>query len=70
VNEFDFYMFVHWELTHKLLNFLGRVLNRFSKDVGFLDDLLPQSFLEYLIVRSACTRTQQRFSPQSPTHNT
>ncbi len=28
----------------------GRVLNRFSKDVGFLDDLLPQQFYEYLIV--------------------
>ena len=28
----------------------GRVLNRFSKDVGFLDDLLPFTFCEYLLV--------------------
>ena len=28
----------------------GRVLNRFSKDVGFLDDLLPYTFMEYLVV--------------------
>ena len=28
----------------------GRVLNRFAKDVGFLDDLLPYIFLEYLTV--------------------
>ena len=28
----------------------GRVLNRFAKDVGFLDDLLPFIFCEYFIV--------------------
>jgi len=28
----------------------GRVLNRFAKDVGFLDDLLPSIFCEYLLV--------------------
>ena len=28
----------------------GRVLNRFSKDIGFLDDLLPYVFCEYLLV--------------------
>ena len=28
----------------------GRVLNRFAKDVGFLDDLLPYVFCEYLLV--------------------
>lgn len=28
----------------------GRVLNRFSKDVGYLDDLLPYTFCEYLLV--------------------
>lgn len=34
----------------------GRVLNRFSKDIGFLDDLLPHTFLEYLFVSSLiCT---------------
>ncbi len=27
---------------------LGRVLNRFSKDVGFIDDLLPQVLFEFL----------------------
>lgn len=30
----------------------GRILNRFSKDVGFLDDLLPLSFINYLFVSS------------------
>ena len=28
----------------------GRILNHFSKDTGFLDDLLPQVFLEFLLV--------------------
>ncbi len=27
---------------------IGRVLNRFSKDIGFLDDLLPQVFFEFI----------------------
>ena len=31
-------------------NPIGRVLNRFSKDVGFLDDLLPYQFCEYMLV--------------------
>ncbi|XP_064396710.1 ATP-binding cassette sub-family C member 4-like isoform X2 [Halichondria panicea] len=30
-------------------NPIGRILNRFSKDVGFLDDLLPYIFSEYMI---------------------
>ena len=29
----------------------GRVLNRFSKDLGFLDDIIPQPFFDYLAVR-------------------
>ena len=29
---------------------VGRILNRFSKDVGFLDDLLPTAFTDYLFV--------------------
>jgi len=29
---------------------LGRVLNRFSKDIGFMDDLLPYHFLELMSV--------------------
>ena len=28
----------------------GRILNRFSKDIGFLDDFLPYIFCEYLLV--------------------
>ena len=28
----------------------GRVLNRFSKDVGFLDDLLPYIYTEFVLV--------------------
>ena len=30
---------------------LGRILNRFSKDVGFMDDLLTYLYAEFLIVR-------------------
>ena len=30
--------------------FLGRVLNRFSKDIGFMDDILPYHFLEMFAV--------------------
>ena len=30
---------------------IGRVLNRFSKDVGFLDDRLIISFIDFLSVR-------------------
>ena len=29
---------------------VGRILNRFSKDIGYLDDLLPYIFCEYLLV--------------------
>jgi ATP-binding cassette subfamily C (CFTR/MRP) protein 4 len=31
-------------------NPIGRILNRFSKDVGFLDDLLPFQFCEYMLL--------------------
>ena len=34
----------------RLIFCVGRVLNRFSKDVGFLDDLLPYVYCEYLLV--------------------
>lgn len=33
-----------------IIMYLGRILNRFSKDIGFLDDLLPYSFCEFLLV--------------------
>ena len=33
----------------------GRVLNRFSKDLGFLDDIIPQPFFDYLAVRPVVT---------------
>lgn len=35
-------------ITHNIC--IGRVLNRMSKDVGFLDDKLPQTFLDYSYV--------------------
>ena len=34
----------------------GRVLNRFSKDTGFMDDLLPFSFCEFMQVRGKGTK--------------
>ena len=30
--------------------YVGRILNWFSKDIGYLDDLLPYIFCEYLLV--------------------
>uniref|UniRef100_A0A8D0H493 Multidrug resistance-associated protein 4 n=1 Tax=Sphenodon punctatus TaxID=8508 RepID=A0A8D0H493_SPHPU len=30
------------------INPIGRILNRFSKDIGHLDDLLPLTFLDYM----------------------
>ena len=49
------YTCIYWrvvELLYLIVQFLnpGRVLNRFSKDVGFLDDLLPSVFGEYFLV--------------------
>ena len=38
-------------LSDLVLYCLGRVLNRFSKDIGFLDDLLPLFFLQFFVVR-------------------
>ena len=32
------------------LSSAGQVLNRFAKDVGFLDDLLPLTFCDFLVV--------------------
>ena len=37
-------------VNNKLLLSLGRVLNRFSKDIGFMDDLLPFQFVELFTV--------------------
>lgn len=30
--------------------YLGRIFNRFSKDMGYLDDILPSTFYDYLTV--------------------
>lgn len=32
--------------------FTGRILNRFSKDIGQMDDLLPMTFFDMIGVRS------------------
>ena len=29
---------------------IGRVLNRFSKDIGFMDAVLPNQFVEFITV--------------------
>ena len=42
------------------LKYTGRILNRFSKDIGFLDDLLPYIFCEYILV-STCVYTCSYF---------
>ena len=40
-------------------NYIGRILNRFSKDIGFLDDLLPYVFCEFLLVIDDSTTDRQ-----------
>ena len=46
-----------------LYNHTGRVLNRFSKDIGFLDDELPFYFILYLIVGQAAPVILLFFDP-------
>ncbi len=36
----------------KLINFPGRVLNCFSRDIGVMDELVPVAFSEFCIVRT------------------
>ncbi|XP_065919840.1 ATP-binding cassette sub-family C member 4-like [Dysidea avara] len=52
-------------------NPIGRVLNRFSKDIGFMDDILPSNFLEvitlflrfFAIMLVACVANYWLFIP-------
>ncbi|XP_032230963.2 ATP-binding cassette sub-family C member 4 isoform X2 [Nematostella vectensis] len=32
----------------------GRIINRFSKDIGFMDDLLPETFYEFISLAILC----------------
>ncbi|CAF0703154.1 unnamed protein product [Brachionus calyciflorus] len=50
---------MHHEMFNKVLktpmrffdtNPLGRIMNRFSKDIGFIDDLIPQTVGDFMIV--------------------
>ena len=34
--------------------YIGRILNRFSKDIGFMDDVLPYQFMELFTVSGIC----------------
>ena len=48
-------MFLLKGLPGEISNFLcpvlaGRILNRFSKDIGHMDDLLPLTFLDFIQV--------------------
>ena len=48
-------MFLLKGLAGEISNFLcpilaGRILNRFSKDIGHMDDLLPLTFLDFIQV--------------------
>jgi ABC-type multidrug transport system fused ATPase/permease subunit len=38
----------------------GRILNRFSKDIGSIDEILPRSMLEAMQVRYQCTYCDKR----------
>lgn len=37
-----------------LFYYLGRILNRFTKDLGCMDDQLPQFYLDMIVVGSFC----------------
>ncbi len=37
---------------NRFIDFLGRILNRFTKDLGCMDDQLPQNFLDTIFVNS------------------
>jgi len=39
-----------WKLYHRNSFFSGRVLNRFSKDMGAVDEQLPKAMLEAIQV--------------------
>ena len=41
---------MHYITTLYYVTTIGRVLNRFSKDIGFMDDLLPFQFVELFSV--------------------
>ncbi|XP_071287075.1 ATP-binding cassette sub-family C member 4 isoform X4 [Agelaius tricolor] len=43
-------------------NPIGRILNRFSKDIGHLDDLLPLTFLDFVQPLSASCSLNERIS--------
>ena len=51
--QFSFIVATSHFILYTVHMHIGRILNRFSNDVAFLDDLLPQFFLEYLIVSHA-----------------
>ena len=37
-------------LCYLYVRTVGRVLNRFSKDLGFMDDVLPYHFYDFVFV--------------------
>ena len=41
------YTYIH---IYQLSIYVGRVLNRFSKDIGFIDAVLPYQSLDFLTV--------------------
>ena len=40
-------LFFCFTLNRSFIFLLGRVLNRFSKDIGQIDELLPDTFFDY-----------------------
>ena len=37
--------------SYKIIELVGRVLNRFSKDMGLIDNVLPYQFYDFITVR-------------------
>eukprot|EP00730_Choanoeca_flexa_P003771 TRINITY_DN11495_c0_g1_i5.p1 TRINITY_DN11495_c0_g1~~TRINITY_DN11495_c0_g1_i5.p1 ORF type:complete len:925 (+),score=222.82 TRINITY_DN11495_c0_g1_i5:170-2776(+) len=48
LNNISFRAVVHTNIRFFDVNPVGRILNRFSKDMGFIDDLLPTTMLDLL----------------------
>ena len=47
-------------LTRLLLSYYeGRILNRFSKDMGFVDDMMPFTYCDFLQVKYFLTKSMQ-----------
>ena len=61
VHELFLLKFLSEEMSHFLCPLLaGRILNRFSKDIGHMDDLLPLIFQDFIQVTKQSCQSSHR----------